>query len=131
MSRTSLNRRRWRTAAVSRARWAAALLVPGIVGCGSEPEIEGPSPLSTSIPIHYPLELWDQGIEGRSVLKVRVTDLGGVDSVVILESSGHAAFDSAAVRGVRALRFTPTRRDGRAIEAWAHVPVEFSKEPRL
>ena len=131
MSRTPLSRLRWRAASISRARCAAALLAAGIVGCGSEPEIEVPSPLSTSISIQYPLELWDQGIEGRSVLRVRVTDRGGVDSVVILESSGHAAFDSAAVRGVRALRFTPTRRDGKAIEAWAQVPVQFSKEPRL
>ena len=130
MRRTSLSRLRRRAASTSRARWAAALLAAGIAGCGSEPEIEGPSPLS-AIPIQYPLELWDQGIEGRSVLRVRVTDLGGVDSVVVLESSGYAAFDSAAVRGVRALRFTPTRRDGKAIEAWAHVPVQFSKEPRL
>ncbi len=122
---------RWTAAPISGAPWAAVLLAAAVSGCGSEPDIEGPSPLSTSVPIQYPLELWDQGIEGRSVLKARVTDLGGVDSVVILESSGHVAFDSAAVRGVRALKFTPTRKDGEPIEVWAHVPVHFSKEPPL
>ncbi len=64
------------------------------------------------------------------MLRVRVTDLGAVDSVVVLESSGYPAFDSSAVRGARTLRFTPARRGGKRIEVWAHVPVHFSKRPR-
>ena len=112
------------------ARLAGALLAAGVVGCTADPDIESPSPLSASVPIEYPLELWDQGIEGRCVLKVRVTDMGDVDSVIVLESSGHAAFDSSAVRGARTLRFSPARRGDKRITVWAHVPVHFSKRPR-
>ena len=107
-----------------------ALLAAGLAGCSSDQEIDSPSPLSASVPIEYPLDLWDQGIEGSSLLKVRVTDVGGVDSVIVVESSGHAAFDSSAVRGARTLRFSPARRGDKRITVWAHVPVHFSKKPR-
>ncbi len=108
----------------------AGALLAGVMGCTSDPDIESPSPLSASVPIEYPLELWDQGIEGRCLLKVRVTDVGDVDSVVILESSGQMAFDSSAIRGAMTLKFSPARKDGKRIEVWAHVPVHFSKKPR-
>ena len=107
-----------------------ALLAGSISACSADQEIESPSPLSASVPIDYPLDLWDQGIEGSSVLKVRVTDLGDVDSVVVMESSGYPAFDSSAVRGARTLRFSPARQGDKRIEVWAHVPVHFSKRPR-
>ena len=101
-----------------------------LVGCVSDQDIESPAPLYGAVPISYPLELWDQDVEGRTLLKVRVTDMGLVDSVVVLESSGHDAFDSAATRGAMDLRFTPARRNGRRIEVWAEVPVHFSKRPQ-
>ena len=107
-----------------------ALLASGVSACSGDQEIESPSPLSASVPIDYPLDLWDRGIEGSSMLKVRVTDVGDVDSVMIVESSGYAAFDSSAVRGARTLRFSPARRGDKRIEVWAHVPVHFSKRPR-
>ena len=113
-----------------RAPVVAALLAAGLVGCRSDPDIESPSPLSASVPIGYPLELWDQGVEGCCLLKVRVTDMGEVDSVVVLESSGRMAFDSSAIRGAKTLKFNPARKDGERIEVWAHVPVHFSKKPR-
>ena len=106
-------------------------LVAGVMsGCSGDQEIDSPSPLSASVPIDYPLDLWDQGIEGSSMLKVRVTDMGDVDSVVVVESSGYDAFDSSAVRGARTLRFSPARQGDKRIEVWAHVPVQFSKKPR-
>ena len=107
-----------------------ALIAGGVSGCFGDQEIDSPSPLSASVPIDYPLDLWDQGIEGSSMLKVRVTDLGEVDSVVVVESSGYAAFDSSAVRGAKTLKFSPARQGDKRIEVWAHVPVHFSKNPR-
>ena len=82
------------------------------------------------MPIDYPLQLWDQDMEGETLLRVRVTDTGQVDSVEVAESSGQPAFDSAAVHGAKDLRFRPARRRGKRIEVWAKVPVHFSKKPR-
>lgn len=109
--------------------WTGGLLLTALA-CGGEGEIEQPTPLYGDIPIEYPLQLWDQDMEGETLLRVRVSDVGGVDSVEIAESSGYAAFDSAAVEGARDLRFEPARRDGKRIEVWATVPVHFSKRPR-
>jgi TonB family protein len=100
------------------------------IGCGGEGEIEQPRPLLGQIPIEYPLHMWDQDMEGETLLRVRVGDTGVVDSVEVLGSSGYAAFDSAAVVGARELRFIPARQDGKRIEVWAQVPVHFSKRPR-
>ena len=118
--------RRWPSGSLA----LCALLAGGTSACASDQEIQSPSPLSASVPIDYPLDLWDRGIEGSSILKVRVTDVGEVDSVVVIESSGYPAFDSSAVRGARTLKFTPARQGDKRIEVWAHVPVHFSKKPR-
>jgi len=109
---------------------AAALAVLIAGACAPDQEIERPAPLYGEVPIDYPLELWDQDVEGETLLRVRVTDVGRVDSVQVLESSGHHEFDSAAIAGARNLRFRPARRDGKRIEVWAEVPVHFSKRPR-
>jgi TonB family protein len=106
----------------------AALLLA--MGCGGEGEIQQPTPLYGEIPIEYPLRLWDQDREGETLLRVRVTDTGDVDSIEVVQSAGEAAFDSAAVAGARELRFRPARRNGKRIEVWAKVPVHFSKKPR-
>ncbi len=109
---------------------ALACLVPVLAACAGDQQIERPTPLFTDVPIEYPLSMWDQDIEGQTLLRVRVTEMGRVDEVEVMQSSGHAALDTAAVRGARALRFQPARRNGRRIEVWAQVPVEFSKRAR-
>lgn len=101
-----------------------------LIGCGAEGEIQQPRPLFGEVPIEYPLQMWDQDMEGETLLRVRVGDTGGVDSVEVVESSGYASFDSAAVEGALRLRFTPARQNGERIEVWAQVPVRFSKKPR-
>ena len=108
----------------------AILFASLLAGCAQDQQIERPAPLYGEVPIDYPLELWDEDVEGETLLRVRVTDTGRVDSVQVLESSGHPAFDSAAIAGARDLRFRPARRDGKRIEVWAQVPVHFSKRPR-
>ena len=111
-----------------------AAFLPGLLvlsllfhGCGEEGEVESPTPLYGEVPIEYPLDLWDAGVEGEILLRVRVTEEGGVDSVEVIEPSGYPAFDSAAVRGALQLQYTPARRKGNRISVWAKVPVHFIK----
>ncbi len=102
----------------------------GALACSVDAEIDQPRPLFAEVPIEYPIHMWDQDMEGETMLRVRVDDTGGVDSVEVVESSGYLAFDSAAVEGALKLRFEPARRDGKRIDVWAEVPVHFSKRPR-
>ena len=96
--------------------------------CAGEPEVDEPERLGDQVPIEYPLEMWDQGIEGETVLQVRVNERGEVDSVAVVETSGHHALDSAAADGARAMRFNPGRRDGRDVPVWVRIPVHFSRQ---
>jgi TonB family protein len=105
--------------------WAVFALI--LVGCGREAKVEDPTPLYGEVPIEYPLELWDADLEGQTTLRVRVTEMGVVDSVEVFESSGFPAFDSAAVQGASQLRYSPATRNGRRISVWAKVPVQFVK----
>jgi len=97
------------------------------LGCGAGGEVEDPTPLYGEVPIEYPPDLWDADVEGQTLLRVRVTETGGVDSVEVIEPSGYPAFDSAAVRGALQLQYTPARRKGNRISVWAKVPVHFIK----
>ncbi len=98
-----------------------------LAACGRDANLEDPIPLYGEVPIEYPLELWDADVEGQTTLRLRVTEMGVVDSVEVYESSGYPAFDSAAVRGALKLRYSPATRNGRRISVWAKVPVQFIK----
>ena len=113
----------------SRFGGAFALVVVGTASCGGDADIEQPTALFDEVPIEYPLHMWDQDVEGQTLLRVRVTDLGAVDSVEVLETSGFVSLDSAAIAGAVNLRFTPARREGQSIAVWAEVPIHFSKRP--
>jgi protein TonB len=93
--------------------------------CEREPVVETqPTPLVQPA-FQYPEELWDAGVEGKTVLAILVDTAGAVDSVRVDTPSRHPAFDSAAIAGTDSLRFQPARRDGAAVSKWVLLPVEF------
>ena len=59
------------------------------------------------------------------LLHVLVDAQGGVQRVDVARSSGHVALDEAAREAVRASRFRPVVKDGRAVAAWGFVPIAF------
>lgn len=99
-------------------------------GCAGDRPIERPTPLQGDTPIEYPLAMWDQDVEGETLLRVLVSETGEVRRVEVMQTSGHAELDSAAVAGARDLRFRPAMRGGKRIEVWATVPVSFSKKAK-
>lgn len=100
------------------------------LACGAPPEedIEPPQVLTDSVPFVYPADLWDHNISGQTVLLVRVSATGQVDSVAIDTGSGYPEFDSAAVHGARDLRFIAARQGERRIPMWTKVPVRFARD---
>ena len=100
-------------------------LLPVVLGCG-EPDVVPPAPLDDQAPVPYPLALWDAGVRGEPAVRTLVNESGRVDSVELSTSSGNASLDSAALVGVRELRFSPARQGDDAIAAWVMVPVLFA-----
>jgi len=110
------------------ARRLAAVALALLAGCGDD-RVADPEPIPGESPFRYPIALWDARAEGSAVVMVHVTDMGGVDSVYVLESSGDPGFDSAALSGARELRFTPGRRGEDRVAMWARLPVHFRLPP--
>ena len=103
----------------------ATLLLPA---CGGDDPILLPQPMSDNPAIDYPIDLWDAGIEGETLLTLHVDAEGRVDSVFVERSSGSPRLDSAAARGGRAMRFTPARRGDRRVATWVRIPVRFMRD---
>jgi TonB family protein len=114
---------------ISKNAVAVAVAV-AITGCEErqQPPVEPPQPLTETVPFVYPLELWDQNISGQTLVLLRISELGAVDSVSVATSSGYEEFDSAAVRGVRTMQFTPGRQGDRRVAMWTKLPVRFSRD---
>jgi protein TonB len=80
----------------------------------------------TPRPPVYPNRARDLGQEGVAMVRVKLDDEGNAAEVIILESSGYALLDHAAIRAARGWQFEPERRGGRPVIAWVHIPVHFA-----
>jgi TonB family protein len=113
----------------------AFAIAAGVAACDGESDvpIEPPEALSDTVPFTYPLELWDHNISGQTMLLLRISELGVVDSVVVATPSGYWEFDSAAVQGARIMRFAPGRQGERRVAMWTRLPVRFVRDttPRM
>lgn len=105
------------------------LLVVGAgAACGGDRPVVQPVPLAGESPFHYPLTLWDRGLEGETWLLVHVSAVGRVDSVKVWKTSGRLAFDSAAIAGAPGLQFVPGHRGSRKLAMWVKLPVRFARD---
>lgn len=113
----------------------ALALAAGVSGCDEEAAIpiEAPEAMSDTVPFVYPLNLWDHSISGQTVVLLRISELGVVDSVAVATPSGYWEFDSAAVQGARVMRFAPGRQGERRVAMWTRLPVRFARDttPRM
>jgi TonB family protein len=91
------------------------------------PDQEPPVALNANSPIQYPPKLYDQKVDGDVVLRLFVDSTGRLapESTKVAESSGYPALDSAALTGVKKLRFAPGRRHGLAVATAFLQPIEF------
>lgn len=83
-------------------------------------------------PVAYPPDLYAQRVEASVLLRIFVTAEGTVvpESTTIVEASGYAAFDSAAMAGVESMRFAPALQDGRPVGTLFLQPIHF-RHPEL
>ena len=88
-------------------------------------QIDAPPRPLVAIRPDYPREAKQRGEQGRVLLEVRIDERGRVDAVTVVESSGFATLDAAAVKAVGAAKFRPARMGGRAVPDTRRIPVEF------
>jgi protein TonB len=106
--------------------FAAALCAAALAACERKPVVETePVPL-TEPSFPYPEDLWEAGVEGKTILAIRIDTAGRVDSARVETPSKYPAFDSAALAGMGALRFDPAKRDGSPVTKWVLLPVQFN-----
>lgn len=74
----------------------------------------------------YPRRARDLGQEGTAMIRVKLDLAGNPAEVSLLESSGYALLDHAAIRAARGWQFEPERRGGRPVAAFVHIPVRFA-----
>lgn len=78
---------------------------------------------------NYPRALREEGRTGIVRLTLVIDPTGTPRRVTVTGGSGIAEFDDAALRVVRAMRFTSPVKDGTPVWVRVSVPVEFSPEP--
>lgn len=86
-----------------------------------------PQMLNDDLPFRYPAALFVQRVEGNVMLRLFVDASGNVipDSTRVVEASGYAALDSAALAGASRLQFRAARRRGVPIAVSLLFPVHF------
>lgn len=108
-----------------------ACLLPVLVAACSranDEPVEPPTPFPGESPFAYPPALVDLDARGETVLMVHVTTAGVVDSAYVLEAATWSEFDSAALAGVRELRFSPAKQGARRVALWTRLPVRFAPD---
>ena len=67
--------------------------------------------LNKESPFRYPDALYSSKVQGNVMLRIYIDSTGTVwpESTLVLQSSGHPEFDSAAVRGAPRLHFLPAK----------------------
>jgi TonB family protein len=72
----------------------------------------------------YPKQLIAVGAEGNTVLLLTVSKTGNLEKVELSESSGFEALDSAAIKGVKLCKFSPSTKNGEKVESkiiWKYI----------
>lgn len=73
----------------------------------------------------YPVMAKRRGYQGEVTLSVLVDSQGIVSGVKIKTTSGHGSLDKAALAAVRRWRFIPATIDGKPVDMWVDVPIDF------
>ena len=80
-----------------------------------------------SAPLQFPVQALRQHMQGTVLLRVLVDETGKPVDVQVEHGSGHALLDRSAREQVLAgWRFHPAMVNGKAVRAWARVPVNFA-----
>lgn len=87
--------------------------------------INRPPRLTIKGNLEYPSEARSRNISGFVVLKILVSQSGGVESLEVEESEPKGFFDQAAMKSVRDWKFEPAVIKGQIVAAWTTQKIKF------
>ncbi len=76
--------------------------------------------------LEYPNVARRAQVEGVSVLQFVVDEVGSVQDVRVIRSSGHRSLDNAAIDAINRVTFNPGRQDGENVKVMVTQMVRFS-----
>jgi protein TonB len=76
-------------------------------------------------PPAYPQQAIRLGLQGKALVRARISTAGNVIEVYLHQSSGYSLLDDAALAAVRRWAFIPATHNGIPREAWVQAPVNF------
>jgi protein TonB len=79
-----------------------------------------------SLPVYPPMAL-RQHISTTVIVTALISENGDVNDVKILRGDDRFGFNDAAVRAVRATRFSAGLKDGKRVKTWFPIPVQFKQ----
>lgn len=94
-------------------------------GSDEQGETTGITPIQ-EVAAAYPEALRKRGVEGTVLVRIIVETDGTVSESSLIQSSGHAELDDAAVQVMYQWRFAPAKRNGSAVRASASIPYVFT-----
>lgn len=92
-----------------------------------KPELLNLSEVTAAYLRFYPSDLRARGVEATAMIWLELDAAGQTRSVAIKQTSRHAAFDEAALRMGRTMRFSAARRRGAGIATAVQIPIVFSR----
>ena len=93
-------------------------------GAGPDKVDHPPEPISTMHPV-YPHHARRLGIEGRVTVSLLVDKTGKVGKARIEEADPDGVFEASVEKTVSRWRFKPAQKDGRPVEMWVKMDIEF------
>jgi TonB family protein len=95
-------------------------------GSHSVQGFQAASAVSENLPPLYPKTSERMGEEGKIRLRIEISASGLASKVTIIEPSGYARLDQAAIAAVKRWRFEPARNNGKPVGTSIEVPIRFS-----
>ena len=114
------------------ACWSGQSATEGDQAAEVERGFELPVATNAESPVFYPVDQFEQQIEGSVVLRLFINADGTIvpESTLVAETSGIPELDSAAAAGVAEMQFAPARRNGTPVATLFLQPVHFRHPAR-
>lgn len=76
--------------------------------------------------INYPLLAKEKGMSGKVYLKFIINELGGIDSVSVLKSTGYKILDDEAIRLIKSMpKWKPGTQNEKPVPVFFNLPINF------